>query len=162
MTALAVTAVCGMPAAEAGASGAAPAPPAVTSIEQIAGFRPAPEFLSLFAPRLHRDAYRSFVSALSLADVLRRLAADPLRLLPPGAWAPQATLPFDAFGEAGTYDRFRLARLYGARRAMVARGPRGRPGAVAESWTLVSPYPDAQLEHLEPGTLLIVLEVPER
>ncbi len=154
--------MCGAPAGRTGTA-AAVQTPAVSSIEALADFfRPAPEFLSLFAPRVHRDAYRTFVSALPIGDVLRRLAADPLRLTPPGAWEPQAALPFDAFGETGTYDRLRLARLYGARRATVARGPRGAEGAVQETWTLVSPYPDTSLRRLEPGTLLIVLTVPQR
>jgi hypothetical protein len=32
-------------------------------------------------------------------------------------------------------------------------------GRVVEAWTLISPYPDAQLEHLDSGTLLIVLHL---
>jgi hypothetical protein len=135
---------------------------APAAVEQLADFRPTPEFLSLFTPRLHRAAYRTFVSPLSIGDVLRRLGGDPLRMHPPGSWEPKATLPFDAFGESGTYDRFRLARLYGAARAMVARGPRGAAGVATESWTLISPYPDPDLARLQPGTLLIVLTVPER
>jgi len=70
-------------------------------------------------------------------------------------------LPADAFGRSGDYDRSKLARLYGARRASVARGPRLENGRVVESWTLVSPYPSVALERLEPGTLLIVQRLPE-
>jgi hypothetical protein len=29
-----------------------------------------------------------------------------------------------------------------------------------ESWTLIAPYPDAALQRLEAGTLIIVLRVP--
>ena len=60
----------------------------------------------------------------------------------------------------GTYDRFKLARLFGSHRPDVARGPHGRRGLVEESWTLMSPYPSPDLSQLEPGTLLIVLRVP--
>jgi hypothetical protein len=92
--------------------------------------------------------------------VLRRLDSEGAVLAPPGAWQPKSVLPFDAFGQMGRYDRWTLARLYGARRARVARGPRGSEGQVTESWTLISPYPDPALSRLEPGTLLIVLRIP--
>jgi hypothetical protein len=100
------------------------------------------------------------VTTLDLDTVLRRLTNDATLLRPPGAWTPRAVLPVDAFGQAGNYDRWALARLYGARGPRVARGPKGVDGRVTESWTLVSPYPDATLQRLEPGTLLIVLRVP--
>ena len=123
-------------------------------------WRDAPAYLHLFAPRLHRDAYRTAVSPLDLDTLLALLSADPALLKPPGAWQPRGITPSDAFGEAGTYPRWKLAQLYGARRARVARGPRMEGGRVAETWTLVSPYPDPSLERLEPGTLLIVLRLP--
>jgi hypothetical protein len=65
----------------------------------------------------------------------------------------------EAFGQSGGYNRWKLARLYGARRAKVARMPRVENGRVVEAWTLISPYPDPGLERLEPGTLLIVLRL---
>ena len=68
-------------------------------------------------------------------------------------------IPFDAFGQSGSYDRWKVAGLYRRRRAHVARGPRLDQGQT-ESWTLISPYPDASLQRLEPGTLLIVLRIP--
>ena len=73
---------------------------------------------------------------------------------------PQALLPSDAFGQTGSYDRWKVAKLYGAERAMVARGPRALSGDnPSEAWTLISPYPDKQVERLESGTLLIVLDL---
>src|SRR5258708_2480065 len=60
----------------------------------------------------------------------------------------------DAFGAAGTYDRPALSRLYGGTRVQVARGWR-RNGGRFESITRLSPYPDASLAHLLPGTLEI-------
>jgi hypothetical protein len=125
--------------------------------------RPAPQFLDLFAPRLHREAYRAFVSPLRIEDLLTRFAADPQVQHPPGSWTATPTGPRDAFGEAGTYHRFRLIRLYGSTQARVARGPRSADdGQTLETWTLVSPYPDTSLTRLEPGTLILVLRVPER
>ena len=121
----------------------------------------APEYLALFAPSGPRkEAYETFVSPLDLETVLKRLQSDSGVLAPPGAWQPKSELPFDAFGQTGRYDRWKLAELYGARRPLVARGPRGEGTRVTEVWTLVSPYPDASLTRLEPGTLLIVLQVP--
>ena len=62
--------------------------------------------------------------------------------------------PLDAFGTAGPYDAGKLLRLYGGLRPQVARGWR-QDGDRFESVTLISPYPDASLEHLQPGTLVI-------
>lgn len=121
----------------------------------------APEQVALFAPRVHREAYRAFVSRLDLGAALERLERNPSLLRTPGGWQPREVLPFDAFGQGGSYDRWKLARLYGSRRAAVARGPRHEGGAIVESWTLVSPYPDRTLTRLEPGTLLIVLRIPQ-
>jgi len=60
----------------------------------------------------------------------------------------------DAFGAAGSYDRARLARLYGGRRVDVLRGWR-RDASALESITLLSPYPDGALSRLQPGTMII-------
>ena len=60
----------------------------------------------------------------------------------------------DAFGTAGTYNRTALARLYGGTRVRVARRWRQRDGQfVSETW--LSPYPDATLTRLNPGTMVI-------
>jgi hypothetical protein len=126
-----------------------------------AAWHAAPEYLALFAPSgPRRDAYETFVSSLDLEAVLERLENESGVLAAPGAWQSRPQLPFDAFGQTGRYDRWKLAELYGARRAYVARGPRGDGTRVTEVWTLVSPYPDPTLSRLEPGTLLIVLRVP--
>src|SRR5262245_31325679 len=123
-------------------------------------WRDAPEYLSLAAPAgPRRGAYRTYVTAMDLATALARLPEDAQPLATPGGWKPQSLLPADAFGQTGRYDRFKLARVYGSRRPQVARGPVGHDGQVTEMWTLVSPYPDPQLERLEPGTLLIVLSL---
>lgn len=130
-----------------------------TELRSEEPWRDAPQYLSLFAPRAHRDAYRAYVSPLGLDDTLRALLADPAVQRPPGAWQPEAVIPFDAFGLSGSYNRWKLAGLYGSRRARVARGPRVDNGH-AESWMLVAPYPDPALQHLESGTLILVLRLP--
>ncbi len=61
--------------------------------------------------------------------------------------------PLDAFGAAGDYDRS-TSRLYGGTRARVAR-EWSEQGGTFESITLISPYPDATLTHLLPGTMVI-------
>ena len=124
-------------------------------------WREAPAYAGLFAPAGPRaDAYRTFVASVDLDAALTRIASDASAVRSRGAWEARAELPFDAFGQTGRYDRSKLARLYGARRPMVARGPKAENGRVVESWTLISPYPDPALERLEPGTLLIVLRIP--
>jgi hypothetical protein len=120
----------------------------------------APAYVPLFAPAGPRaSAYHIYVSRLSIDAVLERLARDPSLLHPPGSWSTSAQLPGDAFGQTGGYDRSKLARLYGSKRAVVARGPRGPASRPSEAWTLVSPYPSTDLARLEPGTLLIVLDL---
>jgi hypothetical protein len=126
-----------------------------------AGWQEAPGFVRLFAPPPPgAAAYRAYVSPLDLEASLRAIASDPSLLHPPGSWDPRPVAPADAFGQSGSYDRFALARVYGARRPLLARGPRAEAGRVVESWTLISPYPDAELQTLQPGTLLIVVRLP--
>ena len=129
----------------------------------VGAWQDAPGYLRLFAPSgVRAGAYHIFVSPLPLETLLARLAADSSLLRPPGAWSPTATQPTDAFGQTGGYDRSRLARLYSARRALVARGPRGTAGHPTEAWALVSPYPNRDMTRLETGTLLIVLDLQWR
>jgi len=66
----------------------------------------------------------------------------------------EAVEPLDAFGAAGDYDRSKLTRLYGGTRARVAHEWK-QQGDAFESVTFISPYPDATLTHLLPGTMLI-------
>jgi hypothetical protein len=115
-------------------------------------WRETPEFAKLFGPAGERSAaYRAFVTPLDLDTVLQRLGVT---------WGVREPLPLDAFGQTGPYDRWAMVRLYGARRPRVARGPRTADGEIVESWTLVSPYPDATLQQLNQGTLLLVLRTP--
>lgn len=135
-----------------GAAVAAQAPPG--------DWHDAREYLPLFAPPGARAAaFRISVSPRDLQTVLKQISTDPSSLHPPGAWQPVAQLPLDAFGQTGGYDRSKLARLYGARRPTVARGPWGSRGRPGEAWTLISPYPSGDMQRLEPGTMLIVLNL---
>ena len=124
-----------------------------------ATWREAPEYVNLFAPHAQRGAYRTFISPLGLDATLKEIIDDPAVLHPPGAWTVQAMIPYDAFGLSGRYNRWKVAGLYRSRRVQVARGPRLEQGQT-ESWTLIAPYPDATLQRLEAGTLIIVLRIP--
>jgi len=77
---------------------------------------------------------------------------EPIRAVNGGTI--EALEALDAFGDGGTYDRSRLARLYGGTRVQVAHGWTTN-GRQFESITRLSPYPDASLTHLLPGTLEI-------
>ena len=125
-----------------------------------AGFTEAPIFVPLFTPRsVPSGTYRAFTSREPLDAVLARLSADASLLHANGSFEARPEGPAEAFGQNGGYNRWKVALLYGAQRPRVARGPRMENGRVVEAWTLISPYPDAQLEHLNPGTLLIVLHL---
>jgi hypothetical protein len=91
-------------------------------------------------PQLGR--YEVCTSPRALTEI-----ADP-------AWKVEATPPLDAFGDAGSFSRAAVARLYGGRWPAVARGWVEENGRLV-SITLVSPYPDRALGALEPGTLII-------
>lgn len=79
---------------------------------------------------------------------------DPIEAVADRGWTIDRLEPLDAFGAAGSYDRSRVSRLYGGLRPQVAHGWRQR-GSQFESITLISPYPDPTLSHLERGTLQI-------
>jgi hypothetical protein len=110
-----------------------------------------------------RGAYRLAVLERPIeaarAEVMASLAPDATLDVPPGAWVVRPTDPLEAFGEGGIYDRPRLARLFAGRPAHIARGPVERDGRVVASVTLISPYPDATLSRLSPGTLAILFVV---
>jgi hypothetical protein len=80
------------------------------------------------------------------------VCATPEPIRPLNGGPIEALEALNAFGDAGAYDRPTLARLYGGTRVQVARGWRVE-GNRFESITRLSPYPDASLTHLQPGTL---------
>jgi len=91
----------------------------------------------------------------NLAVALKRCDAAPAE----GAWHVIRMEAHEAFGQAGIYDRLRLAQLFGGTRVDVVRGSLAHDG-VRDGYTLISPYPDASLTAVNPGTLVIVLHVP--
>jgi hypothetical protein len=119
----------------------------------------APDYVRLVAPANQRHSYAVSVTAAPLDEVLAQVAADAEAVAAPGAWQAGEQSPLEAFGTAGPYNRWLLARLYGSRRPRVARGARTDRGRVVESWTLVSPYPSADLRTLHPGTMRLILRI---
>jgi hypothetical protein len=73
---------------------------------------------------------------------------------PLGTDEGEALEALDAFGTAGEYRRSALARLYGGVRVRVVRQWTASGGRF-ESVTRLSPYPDASLTRLWPGTMEI-------
>ena len=108
-----------------------------------------PALASLFTPR-HAQLGRYEVC--TTAGPIETVIAEG------GLIRPDTTIEalesLEAFGGAGSYDRSRLARLYGGLRVRVARGWTESAGGF-ESITWLSPYPDASLTHLNPGTMVI-------
>ena len=102
-----------------------------------------PAFAALFTPRRPvLGRYEVCTDARPLADVA------------PADWTIEALEAADAFGGAGSYDHAALTRLYGGRRPRVARGWTEDADRF-EAVTLISPYPNATVTTLEPGTLII-------
>ncbi len=95
-------------------------------------------------PQLGR--YEVFTSSEPLSVVIQEVGK--------GGWKVEMLAPLEAFGNAGSYDKSALARLYGGRRVSVSRGWIQQNGRF-ESLTLISPYPDASLSHLNQGTLIL-------
>jgi hypothetical protein len=78
----------------------------------------------------------------------------PLGEVVPAGWTVEMLDALDVFGAARSYDRAGIARLYGGVRARVARGWT-RMADRFESQTFISPYPNAAMTSLEPGTMVI-------
>lgn len=123
-------------------------------------WREAPDLGRLFTPQqVPPRTYRVYTSDVSLEEALAQIRSDPAMASWPDAWTIERRGPADAFGQGASYDRWTVARLYGATTARVARGPRMESGQPVEMWTLISPHPSAALDRLERGTLLVVLNL---
>lgn len=109
----------------------------------------------LFTPAQVRPGVYAAHQRPEPIEVLAGVLAPPGASRADGAWTIQALDPGEAFGAEPPYDKARLVRLYDGRRPRVVRGPTVLAGERA-SLTLVSPYPDASLSTLLPGTLVIV------
>ncbi len=126
-----------------------PAAPGQARQASVATWRPAPEYLSLFAPAGPRQtAYRTFVSAARPRHAPPATRDRPRRCCdPPGAWQPKAA------ASRSTPSARRAATTAGSWPASTAPAGRGSPagpaasdGRVTEAWTLISPYPDPALD----------------
>ena len=82
------------------------------------------------------------------------VCASDAPLQPVNGGPIEALEALDAFGAAGTYDRPKLARLYGGTRVQVARGWTRDRRPVRVDYTTVA-VSDATLTRLLPGTLEI-------
>ena len=115
----------------------------------------------MFTPRtVPPGTYRVYVTAARMEEVVAQFRAGVSSPPVEGAWSVQTMDPLDAYGDAGLYDRAKVARLYVGVRARVARGPIVENGLTVASITLVSPYPDPSLARLEPGTLIVEFWIP--
>jgi hypothetical protein len=133
----------------------------VTTVPAAAAvsWQEASEYVRMLAPAAHADSYGIAVTSKGLDEVLKDVDADQTLVRTPGAWAVRTESATDVFGTAGRYNRWLLARLYGSRQVQVARGARADRGRVVEAWTLISPYPSADLRALHPGTMRLILNV---
>jgi len=113
-----------------------------------------PALTALFTPPHPRVGGYQICTTTEPLDSLTAEAPGGPRYGPPEMLEPLA-----AFGAAGPYDRAALARLYGGKRVRVVRGWIERR-ARFESITLLSPYPDATLTRLLPGTMIISWTMP--
>ena len=113
-----------------------------------------PALTALFTPaRPSVGRYQICTTAQPLDHIIAEAADGP-------HYGPAEMLePLEAFGAAGPYDRAALARLYDGKRVRVARGWIERRDRF-ESITLLSPYPDASLTHLLPGTMIVTWAAP--
>ena len=137
-------------AALAGSAQAGPAPPRIG----VSDARLTRLFTPLAAPPGIYEVFRSERRITELAAALRALDPAPVG----EAWKVAPVAPADAFGTTGPYDAPKLARLYMGSRPRVARGSlRTSEGLVA--YTLIAPWPDADLTALQPGTMVIVFRV---
>jgi hypothetical protein len=108
-----------------------------------------PLLTALFTPpRPELGRYEVCITSapLETAATESRTAGQQVRI--------EALEALEAFGAAGPYNRAALARLYGGTRVQVARRWQQRANQFI-SETLLSPYPDATLTRLNPGTMVI-------
>ncbi len=111
-------------------------------------------------PTVPPGMYRVYVTEDSIERMLAEFRGVAASSDVEGAWSVTQMSPLDAYGEAGLYDRAKVARLYGGVPARVARGPILENGRTVASITLVSPHPNGSLARLERGTLIIEFRLP--
>jgi hypothetical protein len=111
----------------------------------------------VFAPPARADRFAFSVTGDPIDAVAnfyrQRWPSDDER-----SWVIAPGPAVEAFDSAAVFDRARLARLYGGRLARIARGPIARAGT-DHVVMLLSPYPEADLRRLNPGTLIMEVSV---
>lgn len=114
----------------------------------------------LFTP-LHAPAgtFEAYVTGEPIDRVARRLAQLNPSPQSGASWIIRRVDVSEAFGSASRFDRYQVLRLYGGIRPRLARGPILQDGRVVASATLISPFPDSSLEHLQIGTLIVLLRL---
>lgn len=110
-------------------------------------------------PHAPVGTYEVYVSEEPIEAVAARLAALDPAPASPSSWIIGRVDLTEAFGTASRYDRYGVGRLYGGIRPRVARGPISDGGRVVAGATLISPHPDASLEHLQEGTLIVLVRL---
>lgn len=114
------------------------------------------QLTALFTPRPPlRAHYAIYTSDAPLDRTRQALEATYGRI----DWRIERVGPLDPFDSAARFDRWRLPRLYGAVRPLVASGHLKR-ASQAFALTLISPHPDERLCCLRPGTMIVVFAVP--
>ena len=124
------------------------------SLGPVALGTPDATLTRLFTPRsVPSGTYVVHVSADPIEALTSRLRAlDPSPS--PGAWELSRPEAHNAFGQDGVYDRARLARLFTGKRVTVVRGSLVLEGRRV-AYTLISPYPNASMSAIEPGTMVV-------
>jgi hypothetical protein len=123
--------------------------------------RPSPEHVTVFAPPGREERFRFLVTEAPIDEVARFYRERA----PQGAVAPflaQRGGAAEAFDSLAPFNRFKLAQLYGGQAPLIARGPvalSAHSDEVAEVVLLMSPYPEADLRRLNPGTLIMVVSL---
>lgn len=146
---LALAVAAGLLAASAVAGGAPPGP----DLGQ-----PSPALERMFTPlSVPPGTYRVTTTPRAIGDLAAALKAGD-GAAATGRWAVEWLESHDAFGQAGVYDRFALAQLFGGTRAAVIRGARVEEGRRV-AYTLISPYPDPSFTRLDAGTMVIRLRL---
>lgn len=113
----------------------------------------------LFTPlAVPPGTYTVYTTPEPIEDLTKQFKARD-RSPSPGAWEPFRPEAHGAFGQEGSYDRARLARLFNGKRVTVVRGSLVDSGQRL-AYTLVSPYPDATLSRVVEGTMVIEFRVP--
>jgi hypothetical protein len=129
-----------------------------TPCEAVDLGQPRADLARIFTPlRAPAGAYSVTTTNRPIAELAAALKACDTAPVE-GAWQVTRLEAHEAFGQAGIYDRLELAQLFGGKRLDVVRGSLARDGA-RDGYTLISPYPDASMTAVNPGTLVLVLHV---